>query len=120
MDDITGEAGMLPITDEEFIILCNAVAHEAGCYWINEYDKAKVVEVIMNRVYSPLYPNTIYGVLTQPYQFSGSYAYVDLGTYSGSVTESVKEAVRLYFNEPESFTEGYYSFYGDGYRNYFY
>ena len=73
----------------------------------------------MNRVASPLYPNTIYGVLTQPYQFSGSGGYVNLGTYSGNVTEAVKEAVMLYFTEPDSFTQGYFSFYGDGIRNYF-
>lgn len=110
----------LPISDEEFIILCNAVAHEAGCSWIGEYDKAKVVEVIMNRVNSPLYPNTIEGVLTAPYQFSGASAYVYLGNYTGYVTESVKNAVTLYFTEPESFDHGYFGFYGDGYRNYFY
>ena len=117
--DVENE-GALPITDEEYIILCNAVAHEAGCNWINEYDKAKVVEVIMNRVYSPLYPNTVLEVLTQPYQFSGSSAYVYLGDFSSYVTQSVKDAVSLYFNEPESFTEGYFGFYGDGFRNYFY
>lgn len=110
----------LPISNEDFIILCNAVGHEAGCNWISEYDKAKVVEVIMNRVNSPLYPNTIYGVLTQANQFSGSTAYVNLGTYASYVSESVKNAVRLYFEEPESFTEGYIGFYGDGVRNYFY
>ncbi|MBP3309475.1 MAG: cell wall hydrolase [Ruminococcus sp.] len=109
----------LPITDSEFIMLCNVVGHEAGSYWISEYDKALVVEVIMNRVNSPLYPNTIYGVLTQPYQFSGCESYVNLGTFSHHVTENVKNAVRLYFSEPESFTHGYFSFYGDGYRNYF-
>ncbi len=109
----------LPISDSDYIILCNAVAHEAGCNWIDEYDKAKVVEVIMNRVNSPLYPNTITGVLTQPYQFSGSSSYVYLGTYTSYVTQSVKDAVTLYFTEPESFNHGYFSFYGDGYRNYF-
>lgn len=111
---------VLPITDEEFIILCNAVAHEAGCNWISETDKAKVVEVIMNRVNSPLYPNTILGVLTQPYQFSGSSSYVYLGKYSSSVSDSVINAVQLYFSDPSSFNHGYFGFYGDGYRNYFY
>lgn len=118
--EVSGNENSLPISDEEFIILCNAVAHEAGCNWISEYDKALVVEVIMNRVYSPLYPNSITGVLTQPYQFSGSSSYVYLGNYSGSVTESVKNAVYLYFSEPYSFNHGYYGFYGDGFRNYFY
>ena len=119
VDVTVDETPSLPITDAEYIILCNAVAHEAGCSWIDEYDKAKVVEVIMNRVYSPRFPNTIEAVLTQPYQFSGSSSYVYLGTYSAYVTDSVKNAVNLYFNEPESFTQGYLSFYGDGYRNYF-
>ena len=114
----TGIAG-LPISESDFILLCNVVAHEAGSYWIGPYEKAYVAEVVMNRVNSPLYPNTIYGVLTQPYQFSGSSAYVNLGTYSGYVTDAVKEAVMLYFTEPDSFTQGYLSFYGDGIRNYF-
>ena len=74
----------------------------------------------MNRVHSNLFPNTIYGVLAQPYQFEGSYTYVNLGNYSGIVTDKVKEAVDLYFSSPESFSEGYLYFYGDGYQNYFY
>lgn len=112
-------AASLPISDSDYIILCNAVGHEAGCSWISEYDKAKVVEVIMNRVYSPLYPNSIYEVLTQRYQFEGSKSYVDLGTYASYVTDSVKAAVDLYFADPGSFQHGYFSFYGDGYQNYF-
>lgn len=110
----------LPITDEEFIILCNAVAHEAGCNWISTYDKALVVEVIMNRVESSMFPNSILGVLTQPYQFTGSSSYVYLGDYSRHVTQDVKDAVTLYFTEKESFGHGYFYFYGDGYNNYFY
>jgi spore germination cell wall hydrolase CwlJ-like protein len=118
--EVPEESVSLPITDEEYIILCNAVAHEAGCNWISTYDKALVVEVIMNRVESPLYPNTILGVLTQPYQFTGSSSYVYLGTYSHHVTQDVKDAVNLYFTETESFGHGYFGFYGHGYRNYFY
>ena len=112
-------ANELPISDSDFILLCNGVGHEAGSYWISEYDKACVVEVVMNRVYSPRFPNSVYGVLTQPYQFSGSGAYVNLGTYSGYVTESVKNAVRLYFSDPSQFSQGYLSFWGDGTRNHF-
>ena len=115
----TTSASSLPISDSEYIILCNAVGHEAGCNWISEFDKAKVVEVIMNRVYSPLYPNSIYEVLTQKNQFEGSKSYVDLGTYASYVTDSVKAAVDLYFSDPASFQHGYFSFYGDGYQNYF-
>lgn len=110
----------LPISDEEYVILCNAVAHEAGSNWISTYDKALVAEVIMNRVYSPLFPNTIVDVLTQTYQFTGSESYVYLGDYASYVTQDVKDAVSLYFSDQASFSHGYYSFYGDGRRNYFY
>ncbi len=107
------------LSDSDYIVLCNAVAHEAGCDWISTYDKAKVVEVIMNRVYSPLYPDSIVGVLTQPYQFTGSSSYVYLGTYSCYVSQSVKDAVDLYFSDPSAFSHGYYSFWGDGSQNHF-
>lgn len=107
------------ISDSDYIILCNAVAHEAGCNWISTTDKAKVVEVIMNRVYSPLYPNSIQGVLLQPYQFTGASSYVYLGTYSSDVSQSVMDAVDLYFSDPSSFSHGYFSFWGDGYQNHF-
>lgn len=118
--DVETEEGSLPITDEEYILLCNAVAHEAGSYWISTEEKAKVVEVIMNRVSSTSFPNTIYGVITQPYQFSGAWSYANLGTYSNGVTQSVKDAVTLYFTDNGSFTQGYIGFWGDGYSNHFY
>ncbi len=118
--EVVTDSESLPISDEEYIMLCNAVAHEAGCNWIGVYDKAYVVEVIMNRVNSPRFPNSIYDVLTQPYQFSGANGYVNLGTYSSYVTQSVKDAVTLYFTEPESFTQGYNGFWGDGTNNHFY
>lgn len=111
--------GDLPISESDFILLCNVVGHEAGSNWISEYDKACVVEVIMNRVNSSLYPNSIIGVLSQPYQFADYQSYSYLGTYSGYVTESVKNAVRLYFSNTEQFSHGYLSFWGDGTRNYF-
>ena len=112
-------ANELPISESDFILLCNVVGHEAGSYWISEYDKACVVEVVMNRVNSSRFPNTIYGVLTQRNQFSGCGSYVNLGTYSGYVTESVKNAVKLYFNDPSQFSQGYLSFWGDGTGNHF-
>lgn len=118
--DVDTTVSSLPITDEEYVLLCNCVANEAGSDWIDVYEKGKVVEVIMNRVNSPLYPNTIYEVITAPYQFTGSENYAYLTTYSGYVTNMVQEAVDLYFNEPSSFTHNYFGFYGDGYQNHFY
>jgi spore germination cell wall hydrolase CwlJ-like protein len=109
----------LPISEEEYILLCNAVGHEAGSNWISDYNKANVVEVIMNRVNSPDYPNTIYDVLTQNGQFSGAWSYVNLGTFSSKVTQSVKDSVTLYFSEPESFTQGYLYFTGMNGQNVF-
>ena len=73
----------------------------------------------MNRVNSPRFPNTIYDVLTQRNQFTGASGYVNLGTYSNEVTQSVKNAVTYYFENLESFTQGYLGFRGDGYRNIF-
>lgn len=110
----------ISVTDEEYIMLCNVVGHEYGANWISEYDKALVVEVVMNRVNSPKYPNSIYEVLTQPYQFSGMEGYISLGTFSYQVTDSVKAAVDLYLSDPSQFDHGYYSFWGDGSRNHFY
>lgn len=109
----------LPITQSEYIMLCNVVGHEYGANWISEYDKALVVEVIMNRVKSPKFPNTIYGVLTQKNQFSGLGKYINLGKFSYQVTSSVKAAVNLYFADPSRFNHGYLYFTGDGKRNYF-
>lgn len=109
----------LPISDEEYVVLCNVVAHEAGSNWISENEKAKVVEVIMNRVDSSLFPNTITEVLTQPGQFTGSESYAFNGEYISAVTEAVHNAVRLYFHERSSFSEGYLYFWGDGRQNHF-
>lgn len=108
------------ITEAEYIMLCNCVGHEYGSDWIDVAEKAKVVEVVMNRVYSKQFPNTIYEVLTQPYQFSGAWSYINLGTYSSQVTDSVKAAVDYYFANPNLYNHGYIRFEGDGYMNYFY
>lgn len=111
--------GTLPVSDSDFILLCNVVGHEAGSDWIDTVSKATIVEVIMNRVSNPEYPDSVYGVLTEPGQFSGSSAYVNLNDYSWEVTENVKAAVRYYFEHPDQFTQGYLTFTGDGHTNYF-
>lgn len=103
----------------DYVMLCNCVAYEAGSEWIDEYEKAKVVEVIMNRVNSSYFPNTIYEVLTQEGQFSGVWEYVGLSEYSYKVTENVTNAVDLYFSNPSQFNHGYLYFEGDGNTNYF-
>lgn len=111
-------ANSTSVSDSDYILLCNAVAHEAGSNWISTESKACVCEVIMNRVYSSAYPDTIYGVLTQNGQFSGCWGYVDLGCYSSYVTDDVQSAVTNFLNGVYG-NHGYYSFWGDGYQNHF-
>lgn len=104
-----------PITEYERVLLCNIVANEAGSDWISIYDKASIVACVMNRVNSPDFPNTIEGVLTQPYQFSGYYA---SGSYYSTVTDACIQAVDYYFNNPNEF--GYWLYFeGNGMNNYF-
>lgn len=105
----------LPITETERILLCNLVGREYGSDCVPIPEKAKVVAVVMNRVNSPLFPNTIYEVLTQPYQFSG---YIASDEYSYQVTDSVIEAVDYYFAHTEEFGDWLY-FEGDNVWNYF-
>ena len=106
------------LTDYEYIMLCNAVAYEAGSDWIPTSEKAKVAEVIMNRVASPDFPDTIYDVLTQEGQFIGVWNYVTLTDYSYKVTEDVKSAVTMAL-ESDYINHGYLFFEGDGTQNYF-
>lgn len=105
-----------PISDYERILLRNVVAREYGSDWVSVSEKAKVVNVVMNRVNDPKYPNTIEGVLTQPNQFSGYYAC----NYEWSnVTDSVREAVDYYFEHQDEFDNSL-GFWGDGRVNHFY
>ena len=113
------ESGAITVTDREYIMLCNVVGHEYGSDWVPEAEKALVAEVIMNRVNSPAFPNTIYDVLMQRNQFSGLEYLVRMDKMSGYVTDSVKAAVDMYLADPSQFDHGYLYFNGDGYRNYF-
>ena len=106
--------------DSNYIMLCNAVAHEAGSDEVSEYNKGMVASVIINRVESSIYPGTIYDVLTQKNQFSGASGYIGLGGYSSKVNQSVKNAVSWYLSEGyKTDNHGYMSFWGDGHQNHF-
>lgn len=104
-----------PISDYEYVLLANVVANEYGSNWVSVPEKAKVVATVVNRTNSPLFPNTIEGVLTQPYQFTG---YVASGYYQSNVTESCKQAVDYYYEHPDEFGNWLY-FWGDGQMNHF-
>ena len=115
----TTPARAVSVTEREYIMLCNVVGHEYGADWVPVEEKALVAEVIMNRVNSPAFPNTVYAVLTQKGQFAGIEYLIEMETYSHYVTDSVREAVDLYLSDPSQFDHGYLFFNGDGRRNYF-
>ena len=100
-------------------MLCNVVGHEYGSDWVPTEEKALVAEVIMNRVNSPQFPDSIYEVLTQHNQFAGLEYLIEMDHMSYYVTQSVRDAVDLYLSNPAQFQHGYLFFNGDGYRNYF-
>ena len=113
------ESCAISVTEREYIMLCNVVGHEYGSNWVPEAEKALVAEVVMNRVNSPLFPNSIYEVLIQPNQFTGLESLIEMDHMSCYVTQSVRDAVDLYLSDPSQFQHGYLFFNGDGYRNYF-
>ena len=106
----------ITVTQNEYYMLCNVLAHEYGADWVPVEEKALIIETIMNRVNSPLFPNTIYEVLMQKGQFPGLQNLIELGTFSSQVTDSVKAAVDLYLSDPSQFNHGYLFFSGDGKR----
>lgn len=60
-------------TDEDLFYLAAVVCSEAG--GLSEETQLLVANVVMNRVESPLYPNTIEGVLTQYKQYGMMWKY---------------------------------------------
>lgn len=118
-EDLNTESFAISVTDREYIMLCNVVGHEYGSDWVPEAEKALVAEVVMNRVNSPQFPNSIYEVLVQPNQFTGLEYLIEMDHMSSYVTQSVRDAVDLYLSNPSQFQHGYLFFNGDGYRNYF-
>ena len=107
------------ITDTERIYLCNIVGSEYGADWVSLYDKALVVATVMNRYYDGGWtggrPNTIYNVITAPYQYSTAYA---VPYYRYNVTQSCIDAVDYYFMHRSEFPH-VTSYWGDGRVNHF-
>lgn len=108
------------ITDYERQLLAEITCHEYGSNWISTAEKAKIVAGVMNRVYSPAYPNDIYSVLMQDGQFHGSWD-GGHGYWPGCITpnEDSWAAVDYYFAHQSEFGS-WTSWSGDGQRNYFY
>jgi spore germination cell wall hydrolase CwlJ-like protein len=89
----TASSGAISCTDEEFNMLCYVLQGEVGdC---SDESKLAVANVIINRVKSSSFPDSISGVLTQSNQFTAISGY-----YSGSntPTESTIECARRAVN----------------------
>ncbi len=59
-------------TFEDLMLLSKIIYAEAGSVWLSDDWKMCVGEVVLNRVASPEFPNTIKEVLEQPGQYYGS------------------------------------------------
>lgn len=57
---------------DELVLLSKIIYAEAGSEWLSDEWKMCVGEVVMNRVASPEFPNTIAEVLAQPGQYYGA------------------------------------------------
>lgn len=101
------------IADSDRQMLAEIVWHEAGSSWISQYNKAKIAAGVMNRVNDSRFPGTVYGVLTQPGQFTGYWP------GCCTPTQACYDAVDYYFNHTSEFN-GDNSWWGDGSQNHFY
>lgn len=80
------EEDVLSYSDDDLYYLAAAVCREAGGQ--SEEIQLLVANVIINRVNSTLYPNTIYGVLTQKSQYGTMWKYGV--SFPSWATESIK------------------------------
>ena len=69
-------------TDEEIRILATTVYYEAG--GTTEQLRTYVAQVVLNRVADSRFPNTVYGVITQPGQYAGNYV-------TAAATQAIKD-----------------------------
>jgi hypothetical protein len=64
-------SGHIPIRFEDLLLLSQIMYAEAGSYWLGDEWKLYVGEVVLNRVASTEFPDTIREVLEQPGQYYG-------------------------------------------------
>ncbi|MCI5754643.1 MAG: cell wall hydrolase [Clostridiales bacterium] len=60
-----------PVAFEDLLLLAKIIQAEAGSAWLSEQWKMSVGEVVLNRVASPEFPNTVREVIEQPGQYYG-------------------------------------------------
>jgi len=78
-------------SDDDLFWLAAAITKEAGSNWITDEHQLMVGNVILNRVASSSYPNSIYGVLTQ----RGQYPWASRGTKVNPTERAYANAQRL-------------------------
>lgn len=72
-------------SEEDLDLLSRLVYAEAGCTWIPDWVQQAVASVVINRVNSPVYPNTIREVIYQPGQYGPA--------WSGSIERPASQQV---------------------------
>lgn len=106
------EAVETPVYDDEVELLALVTMAEAEGE--SEYGKRLVIDTILNRVDSKHFPDTIYGVIYQPNQFTSmTNGRVDRCTVTDEVRQLVREEMESRTNsEVIFFRTGHYSPYG--------
>ncbi len=66
-----GNTQLVKVKFADLYLLAKIIYAEAGSSWLSEEWKFCVGEVVMNRVASPEFPNTLDGVIYQPGQYYG-------------------------------------------------
>jgi N-acetylmuramoyl-L-alanine amidase len=73
-DTETGESavdGHVDISFDELLLVCKVVTNEAGSDWLSDEHQQLVASVLLNRVASPEFPDTISECVYQPGQYYG-------------------------------------------------
>lgn len=96
-------------------LLACVIYQEAGSDSICDDCRYRVADVVLNRVADPRYPDTIYGVLTQPSQY-GNYSNTGVVWPSRASNSGEKHAVQRAYAIAMSVVAGTHSeLYGEGY-----
>ena len=70
IEPIIGEVETLPYTEEELELLAHLIFAEAGSDWCSDKMQQYTGSVVLNRVNSSYFPNTLKDVIYQPGQYS--------------------------------------------------
>ena len=81
---------------DELMLLAKIVQAEAGSNWLTEEHRQLVASVVINRVNSPEFPNTIYDVIYQ----RGQYAPVRTGYFQNLIPseKAINSALQVLIN----------------------